>query len=185
MTGMQPKSGIHLFLSEVTETSVLLHLQACTAGGGAQLVCKSLGADGAYYRYIHSLPALTLLLLICIPHTYACEWHLVDFFPPRKTGLIGIYFFSVLCFPPPVFCVCCFGVASVAFNRNAVTRCDVRDVLMRRDASNGYNHHYSVKVPQVSNGGQEQHNLPKVRRAHPKIKLSAKILSVGWMNRIV
>lgn len=35
-------------------------------------------------------------------------------------------------------------------DRNAITRCDVRDVLMRRDVSNGYNHHYSVKVAQVS-----------------------------------
>lgn len=33
--------------------------------------------------------------------------------------------------------------------RNAVTRVDVRDVLMRRDVSNGFNHNYSVKVAQV------------------------------------
>ncbi|CAM9579888.1 unnamed protein product, partial [Ectocarpus fasciculatus] len=32
--------------------------------------------------------------------------------------------------------------------QNAVTRSDVRDVLMRRDVSNSFNHHYSVKVAQ-------------------------------------
>ncbi|CAN0025704.1 unnamed protein product [Scytosiphon promiscuus] len=32
--------------------------------------------------------------------------------------------------------------------QNAVTRADVRDVLMKRDVSTGYNHHYSVKVAQ-------------------------------------
>eukprot|EP00904_Undaria_pinnatifida_P005964 jgi/Undpi1/2498/HiC_scaffold_13.g05877.m1 len=34
--------------------------------------------------------------------------------------------------------------------QNAVTRVDVRDVLMRRDVSNGLNHHYSVKVAQTA-----------------------------------
>lgn len=34
-------------------------------------------------------------------------------------------------------------------SRNAVTRVDVRDVLIRRDVSNTYNHHYSVRVGQV------------------------------------
>lgn len=33
--------------------------------------------------------------------------------------------------------------------RNAVTRADVRDVLMRRDVSTSFNHQYSVKIPQV------------------------------------
>ena len=37
----------------------------------------------------------------------------------------------------------------IYLRRNAVTRVDVRDVLMRRDVSNGFNHNYSVKVGQV------------------------------------
>lgn len=43
-----------------------------------------------------------------------------------------------------------FGTNDFFFcRRNAVTRTDVRDVLIRRDVSTAFNHHYSVKIAQV------------------------------------
>lgn len=53
-----------------------------------------------------------------------------------------------------------------AMNRNAVTRADVRDVLMRRDASTAFNHNYSVKIGQVQNTHDVRMLLRGTTRAH-------------------